>query len=261
MNLPEKYLFSDLLKHRVRCDQGLDHGPGIIAWMHPPVHRLLGWVSRPSTLRVSRDVWRLNQIKGIGSDEIYVKGLPSSTEQNIIDRLPSLMFSSLLGINGQKLGLIADFIFEVKTGKIINYLVSRTDPRIPGTSRWRLLIQDITYQQPGMVETEITSLDQLPLVRSSIKNDFFKKSRHWREQIQDFSDHATNKLEGWLDENPWENRFNNSNRYTNSGNSYTTDEWLDELKNTVDDSLEFKNDLSYPDSKPHSSKPKDDPWI
>ena len=54
---------------RVRCDQGLDHGPGIMAWMHPPVHRLLGWVSRPSALRTSRDVWRLDQCRGFDDQQ------------------------------------------------------------------------------------------------------------------------------------------------------------------------------------------------
>ncbi|MEB3183885.1 MAG: RNA methyltransferase, partial [Cyanobacteriota bacterium] len=29
MALPEQLLLSDLLRLRVRCDQGLDHGPGV----------------------------------------------------------------------------------------------------------------------------------------------------------------------------------------------------------------------------------------
>ena len=48
MSLPEQLLLSDLLRRRVRCDQGIDHGAGAMAWMHPPVHRLLGWISKPS---------------------------------------------------------------------------------------------------------------------------------------------------------------------------------------------------------------------
>ncbi|MGA0162227.1 MAG: RNA methyltransferase, partial [Vulcanococcus sp.] len=50
MSLPEQLLLSELLRRRVRCDQGLDHGVGVAAWMHPPVHRLLGWFSKPSAL-------------------------------------------------------------------------------------------------------------------------------------------------------------------------------------------------------------------
>ena len=90
MTLPNQLLLSDLLKHRVRCDQGLDHGPGLVGWMHPPVHRLLGWFSRPSNLRLSRNVWKLDQLRGIGSHEVYVKGLPNHCEQSTVDRIPTL---------------------------------------------------------------------------------------------------------------------------------------------------------------------------
>ena len=96
MTLPNQYLLSDLLKHRVRCDQGLDHGPGLTAWMHPPVHRLLGWCTRPSTLNLSRHVWKLDQLRGIGDDEAYVKGQPSNTDQLTLDRLPTLLNACLL---------------------------------------------------------------------------------------------------------------------------------------------------------------------
>ena len=58
MTLPQKLLLSDLLRHRVRCDLGIDHGSGVTPWMHPPIHRLLGWATKPSSLRLARDVWR-----------------------------------------------------------------------------------------------------------------------------------------------------------------------------------------------------------
>ena len=50
MTVPKKLLFSDLIKHNVRCDSGIDHGPVISPWMHPPVHRILGLITRPSNL-------------------------------------------------------------------------------------------------------------------------------------------------------------------------------------------------------------------
>ena len=37
-------------------------GTGENVWMHPPVHRILGWSSRPSNFDLKRNVWRLNQI-------------------------------------------------------------------------------------------------------------------------------------------------------------------------------------------------------
>ena len=88
MSLPEQLLLSDLLRHRGCSDIGIDHGPGFSAWMHPPVHRLLGWVTRPSSLRLSREVFRLDQLRGVSTQEVYVKGNPSITEQGTFDRIP-----------------------------------------------------------------------------------------------------------------------------------------------------------------------------
>ena len=204
MALPDQVLLSDLLHHRVRCDQGLDHGPGVMAWMHPPVHRLLGWVSRPSALRNSRDVWRLDQCRGFTDQEVFVKGPPALTDQLTLERLPTLMEADLLDRHGERLGQIADLTFVPATGEILHYLVSRSDPRLPGSSRWRLTPDRIVDQQPGRVSTGLSDLDDLPLARSSVRQDFLRKSRGWREQIQHMGDRAGERLEGWLEEPPWE---------------------------------------------------------
>ena len=101
MALPDQILLSDLLHHHVRCDQGLDHGPGVMAWMHPPVHRLLGWVSRPSALRNSRDVWRLDQWRGLSDQEVFAKGPPAAADALTLDRLPTLMEADLVDRHGE----------------------------------------------------------------------------------------------------------------------------------------------------------------
>ena len=104
MALPDQLLLSDLLQHTVRCDLGLDHGPGVMAWIHPPVHRLLGWVSRPSALRMTREVWRLDQCCGLTDQQIYVRGEPAVTDPATLDRLPTLLESDLLARDGERLG-------------------------------------------------------------------------------------------------------------------------------------------------------------
>ena len=118
MTIPTKLLLSDLLKHHVRCDSGIDHGPVIKAWMHPPAHRILGWISRPSNLRLQKEVWRLDQFKGINQHEVYVKGQCSISDDQTLERFPTLMNANIFNRSGQKLGLIADFVFELKKGNI-----------------------------------------------------------------------------------------------------------------------------------------------
>jgi len=120
----------------------------------PPVHRILGWYSRPSNFDLKRNVWRLNQISQIIDNEIYVKGDPAISDLATLNRFPTLIEANLINNNGSKIGLIADFLFEMKTGKIKYYLVSRSNPNIPGSSRWKLNIENINDQQPGLVFCE-----------------------------------------------------------------------------------------------------------
>ena len=122
MSIPTKLLLTDFLKHNVRCENGIDHGPGVTVWMHPPVHRILGWVTRPSTLRLQREVWKLDQLKGINDQEIYVKGNCSISDDQTLERFPTLMNANIFNKNGYKIGLIADFVFEFKTGNIQYFL-------------------------------------------------------------------------------------------------------------------------------------------
>ena len=215
MALPEQLLLSDLLRLRVRCDQGLDHGPGVLGWMHPPVHRLLGWVSRPSSFRSTRRVWRLNQLKGLSEGEAFVKGEGADTEPSVLEQLPTLIGATVFGADQEPLGSVADAAVELGSGRILHYLVARSDPRLPGSSRWRLSPERIVDQQSGRVITALQGLDDLPLARSSVRQELLRRSRRWREQVgeetsrlrdqfQQVGDRVEGRLEGWLEEPPWE---------------------------------------------------------
>lgn len=204
--LPEQLLLSELLRRRVRCDQGLDHGAGLQVWMHPPVHRVLGWVSKPSAFGSRRLVWRLNQLRGLTDLEVLVQGEPAETEQDVVERLPSLIDAAVLDRRQQPIGSLADAAIELRTGHILHYLVSRSDPRLPGSSRWRLSLDRLVDQQPGQVFTALESLDDLPLARASVRQEFLRRSRRWRDQVQDAGSRFEERLEGWLEEPPWQDQ-------------------------------------------------------
>ena len=204
MALPEQLLLSDLLRRRVRCDQGLDRGQGLVVWMHPPVHRVLGWVSRPSMFGARRLVWRLNQLRGLLELEALVQGDPAETEQDTVDRLPTLIDAALLDGDQQPIATVVDAALEPATGRIRHYLVSRSDPRVPGSSRWRLSPERIVDQQPGRVFTALAGLDDLPLARASVRQELLRRSRHWRDQVQQVGERFESRLEGWLEEPPWD---------------------------------------------------------
>ncbi len=263
MRLPENILLSDLLNHKVRCNKGIDHGSGCSIWMHPPAHRILGWVSKPSSLKLVRHVWKLNQCCAVADQQIYVKGLPSVSDQVTIDRLPTLIEADILNTEGKRLGLIADCIFNLNTGDINHYLVSRSDPRIPGTSRWRLNLERILDQQPGFLMTSISSLDDLPILKSSVKQQILKKSRVWKDQFQSFSEKATDRLEGWLEESPWDEKENQFDNLTDVNEVDPLDDWDDYPEYSQKDTNDYnesksQNQTSYKDN---IHQKRNDPWI
>ena len=204
MALPDQLLLSDLLKRRVRCDQGLEHGIGLQVWMHPPVHRVLGWSSRPSMFGDRRQVWRLDQLRALLELEALVKGEPAETDSLTLEQLPTLIDAALLDREQHPIGSVVDAAFESATGRIRHYLVSRSDPRLPGSSRWRLAPDRIVDQQPGRVLTALAGLDDLPLARASVRQEFLRRSRRWRDQVQQAGGRFETRLEGWLEEPPWD---------------------------------------------------------
>ncbi len=200
MKLPKEILLSELLNYNVKGNKALNYGNGENVWMHPPVHRILGWYSRPSNFDLKRNVWRLNQISQIIDNEIYVKGDPAISDLATLNRFPTLIEANLININGSKIGIIADFLFELKTGKIQYYLVSRSNPKIPGSSRWKLNIENINDQQPGLVFCERNSLDDLVLIKSSFKNEFLQKGKKIIDKFDDMKNIASDRLEEWLED-------------------------------------------------------------
>ena len=152
-----------------------------------------------------------------------------------LNRFPTLIEANLINVNGSKIGVIADFLFEMKTGKIIYYLVSRSNPKIPGSSRWKLNIENINDQQPGLVFCEINSLEDLSLIKSSIKNEFMQKGKKIIDRFDDMKNIASNRLEDWLEEDE-----------------------------DISQNLDFEQKSFYNEertSMPFSEKKEDDPWI
>ena len=260
MKIPTKLFFSDLLKHNVRCQDGIDHGPIVSAWMHPPAHRILGWVTRPSNLRLEREVFRLDQLKGINDQEVYVKGVCSITDDQTLERCPTLMNANVFNRNGQKLGLIADFLFDLKKGNIQYYLVSRSNPLIPGTSRWRLSIPQIIDKQPGSISCDIETFEDLTIQKASLREEFLNKSRKWKTQFEDLTYKASDRLEGWIDDQTFQNEKETiDDSYISQNDDDSYDDWIDNLD--IDSSEEF-NTMKKRKKKTSSSDERDlDPWI
>ena len=225
----------------------MSYGVGETVWMHPPVHRILGWSSKPSNFNLQRNVWRLNQIRQIINNEIFIKGEPAISDLATLDRFPNLLYANLINKNGLKIGIVADFLFEFKTGKIIHYLISRSNPKIPGSSRWKLDLTSIVDQQPGLVFCSEESLSDFSLLKSSLKNEVFKKSKVLFNRFDDMKNVATNRLENWLED---ENYLNDDEQISVDNISEKSSYNKENIFNS--DNMKFES---------FDKKKEDDPWI
>ena len=225
-----------------------------MAWMHPPVHRLLGWVSRPSALRMSRDVWRLNQCCGFTDQQVFVRGEPAVTDQVTLERLPTLLDAALLDRDGERIGSVVDLDFRPADGAILHYLIARSDPRLPGSSRWRLAPDRILDQQPGQIQTGLMGLDDLPMARASVRQDLLQRTQRWRDQLRSMGDLAGDRLEGWLDDAPIED-FREDFRSETMRSSPETDE------PEVMSGPEVWDDDSWEDTPSRRRNEDEDPWV
>ena len=91
---------------------------------------------------------------------------------------------------------VMDFV-DRASGRIQHYLVARSDPRLPGSSRWRLEPDRLIDQQPGQVHASLDQLDDLPLDRASIRQQVLRRSRQIREQVPDSMDGFEDRLRSW----------------------------------------------------------------
>jgi hypothetical protein len=131
--------------------------------------------------------------------EVIVRGEAASSDQETLALLPTLLDADLFGAGEVSLGRLVDAVVEVRSGRILHYLVARSDPRLPGSSRWRLDPDRLLDQQPGQVITSLRELDDLPLEKASIRQQMLRRTKQWRDQVPDSFDGLEDRLRSWGD--------------------------------------------------------------
>ena len=199
---------------------------------------------------MSRDVWRLNQCCGLTDQQVFVRGEPAVSDQGTLERLPTLMDAALLDRDGERIGSVVDLDFRPADGVIVHYLIARSDPRLPGSSRWRLAPDRILDQQPGQIQTGLMGLDDLPMARASVRQDLLQRTQRWRDQLRSMGDRAGDRLEGWLDDSPIDDMRSETMR---SSPEYNDPE-------TVSGS-EVWDDNSWEEAPSRRGGGDEDPWV
>ena len=101
-------------------------------------------------------------------------------------------------------------------------------------SRWKLNIENINDQQPGLVFCQSNCLDDLYLIKSSIKNEFLQKGKKIFNRFDDMKNIAANRLEDWLEEDEdinknskfRQNNFYNEKEEKSHRNKIENDPWI-----------------------------------
>ena len=123
-----------------------------------------------------------------------------------------------------------------------------------------LSIAQIIDKQPGSISCDIETFEDLPIQKASLKEEFLSKSRKWKAQFQDLTYNASDKLEGWIDDQISESdnhSVDDSYEILNDDPSY--DDWIDNLD--IDSSEEF-NRMNKSKKNTNSTNERDlDPWI
>ena len=113
--------------------------------------------------------------------------------------------------------------------------------------------------------TGLNGLDDLPLARASVRQEFLRRGRRWRDQLQEETerlrdqfqqagDRFEERLEGWLEEEPERQAepYESDERWPDQEVSETRDAW--------DDWDAPVGDVRRP-SRRRSEDPDEDPWL
>ena len=120
---PATIRHSDLL-HRLVLDRTTTEELGRVevVWMHPPVHRVLGFICKSNLLGGKRFAFNLKQLQRLGTNSIIVSSQPVETNATEVGHLESLIGLELWTEAGTQLGRITDCLFNLHSGVILAYL-------------------------------------------------------------------------------------------------------------------------------------------
>ncbi|MEO0377114.1 MAG: PRC-barrel domain-containing protein [Cyanobacteria bacterium P01_A01_bin.17] len=93
-----------------------------VVWMHPPAHRVLGFICKTGPLGGPKLAFNLKQIHQLGPKSIVANGNAVGTNTSEVKLLESLIGLEVWSDKGNKIGKIIDCLFDLKSGVITQYL-------------------------------------------------------------------------------------------------------------------------------------------
>ncbi|MBD2084665.1 PRC-barrel domain-containing protein [Coleofasciculus sp. FACHB-542] len=153
---------SDLL-NRLVLDRSTAEEVGRVEqlWLNSQSHQVVGFSCKSGFLGSLKQVFRWEQITTIGTDSIIVNNTPEVIEPETPIQKISLIGHEVWTDAGNKAGKIIDYLFNPKTGAVVNYLFVSSGWRgvlngvyllpveaISSTGSKRALVADAIVQTP-----------------------------------------------------------------------------------------------------------------
>ena len=179
-----------------------DRGRVELVWMYPQVHRVLGFICKMGLMNRQRLAFSLPQIQAISEKNIWVEGEPTEADPNQLNQLETLLYHEVWSESGAPLGKVKDCLFELKTGKITQYLVA--------LKGWRSVFNEL-YPLPP---TEVLSFGKKRLLVSDRAGEEIQKQRDriqqtlmelrqdyqsWKQEVLHFSQRAQTLTQDTVD--------------------------------------------------------------
>jgi len=183
-----------------------------VVWMYPQVHRVLGFVCHSGFLGKQKAAFKLKQITALGENSVLVTAKPTETDAERVRQLESLVHCEVWSDQGNRVGQIVDFVFDLETGEIHHYLLvagrlaALTDgiyqlpPRkIISLGRKRVLIAEATIARLDLYQGGIKQT--LRKAGEWLKGDLEQVTAEWRSwqaEAQAKTQQVGGKLQGWM---------------------------------------------------------------
>lgn len=164
-----------------------------VLWMHPPVHRVLGFICKSGFMGTKKMAFNLAQIKTFGANSILVGSQPVETDAEKVRQLESLIHCEVWSDAGEKIGRIVDCLFNLQTGTITDYLFV--------TDNWGAIAGTIYLLPPSKIlsfgRKRVLISEQSPDAFAVYREGIQQKVGKVKETLQQNYSHATQELQSF----------------------------------------------------------------
>lgn len=181
-----------------------------VLWMHPPAHRVLGFICKAGPFGGQKLAFNLKQVHQLGAESVVTQGEAVATNVSEVKLLETLIGLEVWSDGGTKMGKIIDCLFNLKSGVITQYLF-RSDGwrgvtggvyQLPTGSiqrfgKKRVFVSRTVMKQPQVYQEGLE--EKLAKASDRIKARYTDLTQQASDQLQQVTDQATHQMQSLTD--------------------------------------------------------------